>query len=494
MKHQNQLRYGAVISYLTVAFNALSGLLYTPWMVKTIGEDDYGLYTLAISIVSFFIMDFGLSDTVTRFLSKYYEEDDLDEIGMFLSIVYKLFIIISGCVFLILLCIYFNLDSIYTSFNDDQLQKLKQLFAVVSFYSVVSLPFIPMQGILRANERFICLNSIVLIQRVVNVVVIVICLLMNQGVLTLVIVNAITTLLSSISQYIAVRILTNAKAQLSYWNLEKVKSVFDFSAWITIAQISQRFIFVIAPSIIAILSNSREVAIFGLASSLEGYVYSVANAINGLFMPKVSRSANDKVAINQLMIAVGHLQVIVIGFIYIAFFAAGDRFIDCWIGNKYSILYLCVMLLITPSLFDLPQTIGDTALITEGIVFHRAIVYVSMAIINLINLFVLVPHFGCLGACLGIMLAYLVRTIAKDYLYYTYIGINLSRFFMNVFIKWIIFAVPIAITGRIISNICSINGWFGFIIVCLVIFIIYAFVIYKYFLTSDEKRLLSHIR
>ena len=41
----NQVKYGAVLSYLGIAVYILIGLLYTPWMINVIGKDDY-LYSI----------------------------------------------------------------------------------------------------------------------------------------------------------------------------------------------------------------------------------------------------------------------------------------------------------------------------------------------------------------------------------------------------------------------------------------------------------------
>ena len=46
---------GAMISYVALAVNMLTGLIYTPWMVSKIGQSNYGIYALAISLISVFI-------------------------------------------------------------------------------------------------------------------------------------------------------------------------------------------------------------------------------------------------------------------------------------------------------------------------------------------------------------------------------------------------------------------------------------------------------
>lgn len=51
---KSQYKTGAILSYSSVVFNTVAGLIYTPWMISCIGADDYGLYTLALSVVNFF--------------------------------------------------------------------------------------------------------------------------------------------------------------------------------------------------------------------------------------------------------------------------------------------------------------------------------------------------------------------------------------------------------------------------------------------------------
>ena len=197
----NDLKKGALLSYAGVVFNALSGLLYTPWMISCIGSDDYGLYTLAMSAVNLFLLDFGLGDAVSRFLSAYYAKGDERRANAFLGVVLKLYIAIATVVFALLALVYFNIDVIYANLGDDQLGIFKGLFFVVACYSVVSLPLISFNGILTANEKFVALNGINLVQKVAAVALIVVALLLNEGVFAIVLINAGTGLVCALLQY-----------------------------------------------------------------------------------------------------------------------------------------------------------------------------------------------------------------------------------------------------------------------------------------------------
>ncbi len=67
MKKYNNIKSAAIISYVTIFINIIAALLYTPWMIGQIGKSDYGLYTLAISIIVLFTFDFGFGEAVSRY-------------------------------------------------------------------------------------------------------------------------------------------------------------------------------------------------------------------------------------------------------------------------------------------------------------------------------------------------------------------------------------------------------------------------------------------
>ncbi len=44
------------MSYTAVFVNIIAGLVYTPWMISQIGQADYGLYALALSVIVFLLL------------------------------------------------------------------------------------------------------------------------------------------------------------------------------------------------------------------------------------------------------------------------------------------------------------------------------------------------------------------------------------------------------------------------------------------------------
>lgn len=64
----NQLKIGAFLSYVSIALNNIIGLLYTPFMLRMLGQNEYGLYSLVASVVAYLtILDFGFANAIVRY-------------------------------------------------------------------------------------------------------------------------------------------------------------------------------------------------------------------------------------------------------------------------------------------------------------------------------------------------------------------------------------------------------------------------------------------
>lgn len=486
----SQIRRGAVLSYTSVAFNALSGLLYTPWMVSTIGSDHYGLYTLAMSVINIFVMDFGLGDAVSRYLSKYYAESDERAANEFVGLVLNMYCVISVVLFVILLVVYFNVDTIYASLSTDQLVVFKRLFVVVALYSVVSFPLTSLNGMLAANELFVQLNGCNLAQRVLTVGLIVVALLVGAGVYALVLVNAAVGLAFGLLKLAIVRRETGIAPVFARGEGLKIREVLGFSAWTMVMQLSQRFIFTLMPSVIAMVSSSWEIAVFGLASSLEGYVWTVANALNGMFMPKVTRVLHGEDPVTRmqdLTVRIGRIQLFITGAIIVVFAAIGQDFISSWVGSEYGTLWLCTLLLILPELVELPTMIEGTAIVAAGRVRERGIVYVAMAVTNLALGYVLSGPFGAIGACLSICVAYCVRTTGMCVLYKKFLGFRFGDFTKNTYVGWFLPAVVTLAAGIVLSRTLPFVGWAKFIVEAIFLTAIYCFICWQVTLNDSER-------
>ena len=221
-----QLKIGAVLSYLAIFINIVAALLYSPWMLSHIGESDYGLFTLAHSLINMFLLDFGISAAVTRFISKYKAQGEQEKINQLLGVVYKLFMVISLVIFVILFVLYFLINSIYAGLTESELVKFKYIFIISGVFSVVSFPLAgTVNGILTSYEKFIPLKVCDVLHKILNVALIVGAILLNQGLYAFVIITAGGNLLTFIIKFIIIKASTPIKIRFRYFDKKLIKEI-----------------------------------------------------------------------------------------------------------------------------------------------------------------------------------------------------------------------------------------------------------------------------
>lgn len=485
-----QIKYGALISYIAIAINIIAGILYTPWLIHHIGSGNYGLYTIAISLISMFVMDFGISTAIIKYITQYRAEGKHEKIDQIINVSIQLYLIIDAVILLVLVVVYFFIGIIYGKLTPYEIVKFKTVYIIVACANVITFPFIPLSGILTSYEKFINLNICDIINKVLTVTLTILAICAGYGLYALVTINALVNLLIIIIKLIMVRKNVSLHINIFYHNKEILKEIFNFSVWVTIMIVTQRFIFNLTPSIIGAIVGSVAAAVFGIASTLEGYSFSIGNVLSSMFMPKISRiltGDNIKNELTNLMIKMGRIQLYILGLILIGLISVGMDFIIRWMGNDYSLAYYCSVLLITPNLFIWPMMIAATALTVVNRVKEHAIVNVCMAIINIVLELLLVPKYGIIGAAVSIAIAYCFRAVAMLYLYKRFLNIRLGDFLKHTYLK---LSFPMFLSLTICYMECYFiiaKSWFMIGLECIAVTISFTIIMYLFALNISEK-------
>lgn len=489
MDSTRQIKLGAVISYLSIVINMIAGLLYTPWMIRTIGKEDYGLYTLAMSVISLFIFDFGLGVSINRFLSKYLAEGRQDRANQCLGMVYKLYFYFDIILLLALTTIYFFIPQIYRELTPSEIENFKIVYAMAAFFAVFSFPFIPINGILSAHEKFVQLKSCDVIHKLIVVGAMTICLLAGYGLYALVLVNALAGIIMIAIKLYFIKRYTSQGADFSYKNKEEFRQIVGFSGWVTIMSFCQRCIFTLGPTILGAFSGSVAIAIFGIANTLEGYVFTFSSALSGMFLPRVSRIVAKNGDVLPLMIKIGRIQLMLVSFVVLGFCCVGSEFIQLWIGEDFSSSYLCTLLIILPSILQLPQEIGDQTLYAKNKLKERSYAFISMAVVNIALGIPLSILWGATGLCISICAAYLIRTVILDIIYKKVLNIDIYKFFKETFVVFIpAFALCLTVCFTL-NHIVGVSGWLGIGIKGVIYCIVMVMALFYLVMNKEEKAL-----
>lgn len=92
-KKVNQLKMGTLLSYVTIIIQNLCAIIYTPTMLRLLGQNEYGLYQLGSSTVSYLgLLSFGFGSSYMKFYFGYKVKNQEEEIRKLNSIFLLVFL------------------------------------------------------------------------------------------------------------------------------------------------------------------------------------------------------------------------------------------------------------------------------------------------------------------------------------------------------------------------------------------------------------------
>lgn len=428
-----QIKKGALISYLTIVFNILSVLLYTPFLIRSLGSSAYAIYTLVYSFISYFTIDFGIGSSVARFITDFrYRADAEYTEKQLLTIVFKVFFFLAIILGFIFLLIYPFLEKFFSGLTPDEIIEMKKAYLVASGYTIFAFASTPFEGIFTANEYFVALKLSRLLQKTLTVGFTIIALVMNCGLIMVIWAASVSGMIVIILQYMYLQKRGAIEVEWSYWNFALLKKIIQFSIWMAVVAFAQRFIIPITPTILGRFSNSSEIAVFSVASTLEGYIFTFGAVISGLFLPEVSRliNANNHNRLNQLQIKVGRIQLIIVGVMLTVVVVFGKEFISLWVGDEYIKAYYILLIIALSNIVYVTQQIASTVLIVMDEVKYRAIVYLCGSAVSVLCSCILTPRYGALGAACGIAIClWGFNVLAMTMVYQKVANLNMKDFF-----------------------------------------------------------------
>ena len=495
---KNQLKIGAILSYVNILAGLIVGLGYTPVMIRLLGQSEFGLYSLIGSLVAYLsVLDMGLGNTIVRYVSRNRaigdkkSESELN--GLFLAIysVIGLITLIVGSI------LYFNVDNMFgATLSVDQIERAKIMMILLIFNIAISFPLSVFASLMQAYERFIFLRIFNIISVLLKPIIALPFLFMGYGAVTLVVTATVVNIAC---------LLTNVYYCFKYLNIHFSKGHFEkaflyeisgYAFFIFLSAIMDKIYWGTGQFILGMVSGTIQVAIYAIAMQFMNMYMQFSCAISGVLLPKVTMMVANgatKIELTNLMIKIGRLQYIVIGYILVMFFLVGKEFIYLWAGENYLSAYLMVLILMIGLLIALVQNAGIAILQAMNLNRYRMTAYTIVAVINIFTSVILAKMYGGLGCAISTAVALLISTgLIMNRYYHKRIGIDIPLFWKNI-----IHMMPSAFILIVLVEFFQINisleySWLYFIIKVLIYSLIYFVLMFVLSMNSYEKNLLKN--
>ena len=419
----SQLKSGALLSYVVLALHNLVGLLYTPFMLRMMGKSEYGLYSIAASIVAYLtVLDLGFGNAIVRYTAKFRAENKQEEqyemFGMF-------FLLYCGIGLIALLAggvLYWNAENIFdASMTANELSRTKIILALMIFNLAVTFPFSLFGSIITAYEQFIFQKVIIIVRIILNTATMIVLLNFGYKAIAMVVVTTVFNLLTHGLNFWYCKHYLKIKLKFAKFQWGFLKEVSIYSFWIFLNAIMDRIYWSTGQFVLGAYAGTAVVAVFAVAIQLQHMYMSFSTAISGVFLPKVTAMAvreSDGKEISDLFIKTGRIQYCVMILVLTGFFLFGRQFIRLWAGDGYDDAYIISMLFFVPLTVPLIQNLGITILQARNQMRFRSLLYLVISFASLGLQIPLSKYYGGIGCACAIAGALVLGHILVMNVYY----------------------------------------------------------------------------
>lgn len=434
----HELRAGAVLSYAVIGVQFLAGMLFTPLQIRLLGQAEFGLYQLSLSIISYLnLMGMGFSGAYMRFYSRFAAKGDAVGIRSLNGLFLALFSCSSALVAVAGSIASSNAGALLgPEFSKSEVDLARILFIILTVNIVITFLTTAFTCHIIAQERFIVQKGIQLLKAMLSPIAMLAALLLGHGsigmTLSLTVVNA---LLSAYTVYFAVAIL---KMRFAGWktNPGLLKSVTLFSSFIFINMVVDQINWNVDKFIIGRFHGAMPVAIYGVAAIFNTYYLTFSTAISSVFVPRVNTMIahnSPPATLNLLFARVGRIQFFVLALVLSGIILFGKPFIRIWAGSEYDDAYLIAILLLVPVTIDLVQNLGIEIQKARNMHHFRTWTYLFIAMANVTVTIPVTREFGATGAAAVTSFSLLVSTgLLMNWYYHARMGLDIGHFWSQI--------------------------------------------------------------
>ncbi len=496
---KNQRKAGFVLSYVSIFVSSVIGIAFTPYMIAQLGKSEYGLYQLLYAAIGYFaLLDFGLGGTLTRFILKYRAENNKPKVDSVVSMCVKIYCTMGLAVLLLTFVGSGFLETMFpASINSTNLADAKTVFIIMGATTALSFVRHALSGIQSAEEQYIVMKLLVIVQHILRMVFIIILLQCGVGAVGVVTADLIVTILLLLFDLYYCKRVMKYKLMAGRWDTPLFKGLFSFSFFVFIQIIVTQINNGIDRIILGRYGTLEMVALYGIAMQLYSLFNSLGGVVSSVTLPQISKvvfSGADVERTTECCVQYSRYQLHISALLLGGFLVLGKQFISLWTPEYHPTqVYVVVLLIVVPQILESIEGTVFNVMKAKNMQATRSLILVGVAVFHIILSALLVRVMPVYGTALGTFISFVIgNTFLSNIYYHKKVGVNMIRYFrklfQGIFPAWVLsvlIGIPIAVI--------PLSGWIGFFVKGFLYMAVYILAIYMIGFNQQEKTLMRSI-
>lgn len=494
-------KIGVVFSSLLTAIQMLSTLLFTPFLIRSFGPAEYGVYSLALSLTTYLLLlDLGVGNALIRYITKYRVTNDTvssSKLKGTLILFYASTGILSfliGCVLVACFGTFFS-----QGLTPQEIVLGRKILFVTIINIAVTLAFTPYNKILLAYEHFGLVKLLEIGKTLLQVGISCLVLLRCGRSIAISAVHLLTTIVLQVATMIISNRLVPIKPVFFTRDISFIKEITVYTSFLFIQMVAAQINNMTDHVLLGVFATSTTVAVYQVGTQIVQYFQTVAHSFNGVLQPGVVRlvetTAAERQTIHHEMERISHLVFSVLSIVYVVFLINGPCFIRLWVGDTYQSAYYVTAILLTPLTFVLPQNVGMQVLYAIDKHKVQALIKIVVACLNILLTTVLIRVMDPLiGAAIGTAFSCIMGDfIIMNITFKRELAINPISYFCSMLKGTVLCLAAILAIGFVMNTVLPPQSWFGMLSSCALLVTLYALFMWKIGFNSQEKEMAAGI-
>ena len=340
----NQVRAGAILSYVSMAVSTILSLVYAPIMKGQLGTSEYGVYGSVGPIIAYLLLlSMGLGSAYMR----YYSQAKVAQDRRTMAKLNGMFLVTYTVLGLVLLVLGFTLaahpQNVFgAKWTEEELALGAKLLRIMSVNAALSFPISVFESNVNINERYLFLKLVAMAKSVLSPMISIPLLLLGYHSPAIAILSLMLTIVSGVVEAFYCLIRLRMPISFRGYDFALMKSMMGFTFYVFIAVVVDQVNYGIGTLMTTWIHGTELSAVYYNANQLNVYYLSFAMAISNVLAPRVHRMVASNTPtreLGRLMTRAGRLQFIMLMCVFLGFVAVGRPFVDFAVSLHHHVLH-----------------------------------------------------------------------------------------------------------------------------------------------------------
>ncbi|MFP4354892.1 MAG: oligosaccharide flippase family protein [Phycisphaerae bacterium] len=430
-------------NYVGFIANVVVAFFLTPYIVHSLGDTRYGIWSLLVSLAGYFgVVDIGVRGSLGRFVNYYLGKDSVEDVNEILSTAVAFFCLCGLGILAVSGGFSLFLGGIFPKIEPEFLPQARVAILLIGLNMWIGFLAAFPPVILRSQDRFDLVNGVELLGLAVRTGLTVWVLWSNWGLIALGLVQiAMTTVQLIVGHILAKWSFPELRIRFRLAGLSRFGELMSFSFFAFLCNASNQLMLLADVLLITWFLGPKHVAYYSVALILVRYGQKILGMTGGVIIPEITKQCGreDFQELRWLFIRGSNLRASLGIGIWVGILAFGREFMNQWMGPDYDASYW-VMAVLSAWMLTLlvNEMIGPIGSGLGKIRYFAALSLVRLAANVSLTVLFLLTGYGLVGVAMGTAISSVPVAIVNLIVGSRWFGLSVRKYLRESVSRWVV--------------------------------------------------------